>query len=161
MKRHLPQYSKSLVPIARLLRKQMTDAERKLWALLRRNQLGVRFRCQVPFGPYVVDFYCVKAKLVIELDGSQHYTDLGRQKDAERDNYLRGIGQDVARYSDIELLQNEDGVMQDIFEQVKARVGGLKDPLSRFLGFRSCRHKHNTNKAACRTAAQAGFWEAE
>jgi very-short-patch-repair endonuclease len=53
---------------------------------------------------------------------------LGRQKDAERDNYLRGIGQDVARYSDIELLQNEDGVMQDIFEQVKARVVGLKDP---------------------------------
>jgi very-short-patch-repair endonuclease len=66
----------------------MTEAERKLWALLRGNQLGVRFRRQVPFGSYVVDFYCPAAKLVVELDGSQHYTDNGRQEDEERDTYL-------------------------------------------------------------------------
>lgn len=145
LKKHLPHSSRSLVPIARVLRKRMTDAERRLWALLRRNQLGVRFRRQVPFGPYVVDFYCAKAKLVVELDGSQHYSTRGIQDDIQKDEYLHGIGQQVVRYSDIEFLQNEDGVMQDIFEQVNARVGRILDPLSRFLGFRS----------------QAGFWEAE
>jgi very-short-patch-repair endonuclease len=129
MKRHLPQYSKSLVPIARVLRKQMTDAERKLWALLRRNQLGVRFRRQVPFGPYVVDFYCAKAKLVLELDGSEHCTNIGREDDSQRDDSLRETGQQVVRYSDIEFLQNEDGVMQDIVEQVKVRAGRVLDPL--------------------------------
>ncbi len=86
MKKHLAQYSKSLVSIARVLRKQMTDAERKLWSLLRGHQLDVKFRRQVPFGYYVVDFYCAKAKLIIELDGSQHYTNKGTQSDIKRDD---------------------------------------------------------------------------
>jgi very-short-patch-repair endonuclease len=107
----------------------MTEAERKLWSLLRRNQLGVRFRRQVPFGRYVVDFYCAEAKLVVELDGSQHYTHSGRQKDEKRDTYVRQTGQEVVRYPDTEFLQNENGVIQDIFEHVKARVGRDLDPL--------------------------------
>lgn len=107
----------------------MTEAERKLWWLLRKNQLGVRFRRQVPFPRYVVDFYCAQAKLVVELDGSQHYTEKGRREDEERDAYLRQIGQSVVRYSDIEFLQNQDGVIQDILERVKARVGRDLDPL--------------------------------
>jgi very-short-patch-repair endonuclease len=106
----------------------MTEAERKLWALLRRNQLGVKFRRQVPLGPYVVDFYCANAKLVVELDGSQHYTENGEQEDKERDAHLREMGQAVVRYSDVEFLQNEDGVVQDILERVKARIGGDSDP---------------------------------
>ncbi len=70
VKSHLPQYSHKLVPVARMLRKRMTDAERKLWSGLRMNQLGVKFRRQVLLGPYVVDYFSAKAKLVIELDGS-------------------------------------------------------------------------------------------
>jgi very-short-patch-repair endonuclease len=107
----------------------MTEAERRLWALLRKNQLGVRFRRQVPFERYVVDFYCAEAKLVVELDGSQHFTDSGRKEDEVRDAHLRELGQAVVRYSDIEFLQNEHGVIQDIFDQVKARVGRDLDPL--------------------------------
>ena len=107
----------------------MTDAKRKLWSLLRRNQLGVKFRRQVPLGPYVVDFYCVKARLVIELDGSQHCSIKGRQNDVERDEYLRAIGQEVVRYSNLEILQNGDGVVQDIIEHVKLRSGSSSDAL--------------------------------
>jgi very-short-patch-repair endonuclease len=129
MKKHLAQYSKSLVPIARVLRKQMTDAERKLWSLLRGHQVDVKFRRQVPFGCCVVDFYCAKAKLVIELDGSQHYTNKGTQSDIKRDDYMRKIGCEVIRYSNYEIFENEDGVMQDIFEHVKVRTGKSLDPL--------------------------------
>jgi very-short-patch-repair endonuclease len=120
--KHLPQYSKTLVPIARMLRANMTDAERKLWASLRGNQLGVKFRRQVPFGRYVVDFYCPKARLIVELDGSQHHTIEGVRDDTERDNYLRQMGQEVLRYTNIEILQNENGVLQDILEHVRARI---------------------------------------
>jgi very-short-patch-repair endonuclease len=129
MKKHLEQYSKELLSIARVLRKQMTDAERKLWALLRSNQLGVKFRRQFPCGCYVVDFYCVKAKLIIELDGSQHSTNSGIRNDIERDHYLNGIGCNVLRYSNDDILENEDGVLQDIFEHVKDRIDKPLDPL--------------------------------
>ena len=108
----------------------MTDAERKLWSLLRNNQLGVKFRRQVPFGPHVIDFYCAQARLVIELDGSQHYSIDGIQNDLERDDYLREMGQEVMRYSNTEILQNEDGVLQDISEHVKLRLGLHSDPCS-------------------------------
>ncbi len=133
VKRHLPQYSSKLVPVARMLRKRMTDAETKLLSGLRMNQLGVKFRRQVPLGPYVLDFFSAKAKLVIELDGSQHLTSAGMRKDAARDNYLRGIGLEVIRYSDTEFLQNQDGVLEDIFEQVQNRTGQLLDPLSEIM----------------------------
>jgi very-short-patch-repair endonuclease len=109
----------------------MTDAERKLWSLLRRNQLGVKFRRQVPLGPYVVDFYCVKARLIVELDGSQHYSSEGVRNDVERDEYLRAMGQEVVRYSNMDVLQNEDGVVQDITEHVKLRSALVSDPLQR------------------------------
>ena len=120
--KHLPQYTPALVTIARVLRSNMTDAERKLWSLLRGNQLGVKFRRQVPFGRYVVNFYCPKAKLVIELDGSQHHAIKAVRDDTERDAYLRRLGHKVLRYSNIEILQNEDGVLQDILEHVRTRT---------------------------------------
>jgi very-short-patch-repair endonuclease len=122
MHRHIPEYNKKNVRIARLLRRNMTDAERKLWSSLRNNQLGVKFRRQVPFGVYVLDFYCPKAKLNVELDGSQHYTEAGRQEDAERDRYLRERGVEILRFSNIEFLQNEYGVLQAIFEKVQDRA---------------------------------------
>jgi very-short-patch-repair endonuclease len=97
----------------------MTDAERKLWSLLRNNRLGVKFRRQVPYGPYILDFYCVKARLVVELDGSQHYTPEGRQRDAIRDAYLRNDGLEVVRFLNDEVFVNEEGVEQVIYEKVQ------------------------------------------
>jgi very-short-patch-repair endonuclease len=97
----------------------MTDAEKKLWSLLRNNRLGVKFRRQVPYGPYILDFYCVKARLVVELDGSQHYTAEGKRRDAKRDAYLRSDGLDVLRFLNDEVLSNEEGVEQVIYEKVQ------------------------------------------
>lgn len=119
MGKHFLKYPRKNISTARMLRKNMTDAERKLWSLLRNNQLGVKFRRQVPIGPYIVDFLAIKANLVIELDGSQHYTDEAKGNDLKRDNFQRRQGLTVLRYSDTEFLQNIDGVMQQIYEQVQ------------------------------------------
>ena len=97
----------------------MTDAEKKLWSLLRNNRLGAKFRRQVPYGPYILDFYCVKVRLVIELDGSQHYTSEGRKKDAIRDAYLRSDGLEVLRFTNYEMLSNDEGVEQAIYEKLQ------------------------------------------
>lgn len=97
----------------------MTDAEKKLWSRIRSNQQGIHFRRQVPFGPYIVDFLAIKAKLVLEVDGSQHHTPEGRKSDAKRDAYLREKGLRVLRYSDIEILKNVDGVLQDIYDHIQ------------------------------------------
>jgi very-short-patch-repair endonuclease len=122
MHKHIPEYNKENIHIARLLRRKMTDAERKLWSLLRNNQLGVKFRRQVPFGEHVLDFYCPAAKLCVELDGSQHYSQDGLNSDAERDDDLRDHGIEVVRYSNAEFLRNPDGVMKAISEKVQDRI---------------------------------------
>lgn len=110
---------KRTIALARKLRKEMTEAERKLWSYLRDSQLGVQFRKQAPVGRYVVDFLCIKAMLVVELDGSQHYTQEGMLYDRRRDEYLQSRGLTILRYSTIEFLQNQDGVVQDIYEHVQ------------------------------------------
>ena len=75
-------YNKNLKQFSRNLRKNMTDAERRLWTRIRGKQLkGYQFYRQKTIGDYIVDFYCPKAKLVLELDGGQHYSDEGRGKD--------------------------------------------------------------------------------
>jgi len=103
----------------------MTDPERRLWGQLRGRQLGVHFRRQAPFGPYIVDFMAVRQRLVIELDGSQHYTKEGRRKDERRDEYLRGKGLTVLRFSNLEALQKTDGVAPKIAEV----LAQISDPL--------------------------------
>jgi very-short-patch-repair endonuclease len=119
MQKHFPQYSRRLVSNARRLRREMTDAERKLWLVLRGNPLGIKFRRQVPFGKHVLDFYCHEAKLNIEVDGSQHYTEEGRHKDGLRDAGLRKQGIDVMRFSDRDVLTNIAGVGEVIQEKLK------------------------------------------
>ncbi|MBI3764933.1 MAG: endonuclease domain-containing protein, partial [Ignavibacteriales bacterium] len=96
---HFEQYNKNGIPRARKLRREMTDAERKLWRYLRNDQLETKIRRQVPIGSYVLDFYCPKAKLCIEIDGSQHFEDEGLKRDQVRDNYLTERGIDVLRIS--------------------------------------------------------------
>jgi very-short-patch-repair endonuclease len=98
---------------ARLLRINMTDAERKLWSLVRRKQLqGFRFRRQVPLGRYVADFACMSARLVIELDGGQHAD--RSEYDQHRTAWLNGNGFRVLRFWNDEVFTNADGVLETI-----------------------------------------------
>ena len=91
------------------LRKNATKEENTLWyQYLRRYP--VQFRRQCPFGRYIVDFYCAKALLVIELDGSQHYEDINTEKDAERTAFLKGYGLTVIRIPNNEVNRNFRGV---------------------------------------------------
>jgi len=94
----------------------MTDAEKTLWFQLRKKQLkGYLFYRQKIIGKYIVDFYCPKADLVIELDGGQHYSEIGKTKDRMRDDILTGMGIKVLRISDREVFENIGGVMERIW----------------------------------------------
>jgi very-short-patch-repair endonuclease len=98
---------------ARRLRKQTTDAERKLWSALRQKQLdGFKFRRQVPIGEFVADFACLSERLIIEVDGGQH--DADREKDAARTAWLQIRGYRVIRFWNNDVLGNLDGVVQSI-----------------------------------------------
>ena len=96
------------------LRKEPPRPEAHLWYCLRRNQLGVRFRRQHGIGGYVVDFYCPKAALVVEIDGDSHYFDTGREKDRERDDYLASLGLKVLRFTNRDVMENRDAVVAEI-----------------------------------------------
>ena len=110
--------NKELVPVAKQLRKNMTKEERHLWYdFLRSYPLHI-YRQRV-LGKYIVDFYCAKAKLVIELDGSQHYDEEKMEKDAERTTFLEGYGLKVIRISNREINQNFRGVCEYIDAQIK------------------------------------------
>jgi very-short-patch-repair endonuclease len=99
----------------------MTDAERLLWARVRGKQLkGVQFYRQKPLGNYIVDFYCSAAKLVVEVDGGQHYAVEGIERDAIRERYLMGLGLKVLRFSNIEVLKNIDAVVQVIYDNIQS-----------------------------------------
>ena len=91
----------------------MTDAEKRLWSKLRRVQLGARFRRQQPIGPYIVDFYCAAARLVVEVDGGQH-SEMQRAYDSRLDGWLRDEGYSVLRFWNNEVLANTDGVLTEV-----------------------------------------------
>ncbi|MCQ4288707.1 endonuclease domain-containing protein [Pseudomonas stutzeri] len=107
---------------AKRLRSQLTDCERLLWRQLRNRQLGgMKFRRQHPSPPYVLDFYCAERMLVVELDGGQHYEEIGLEKDRLRTDYLERQGLEVLRFSNLDVLQNLDGVLTEILRWVEAR----------------------------------------
>jgi len=109
---------------ARELRKNMTEAEQVLWRRLRRKQiLDLPFYRQEPLAHYVVDFYCAKAMLVIELDGSQHNTLDAQQYDALRTKTLEAIGLRVLRFDNRQVLQELEAVIEGIVAAVEARLG--------------------------------------
>ena len=110
-----------LVPNARTLRKNMTKEERHLWYDFLR-QYPVRFQRQKVLGRYIVDFYCAKAHLVVELDGSQHYEERGAQKDAERTAFLKQYGLTVIRIPNNDVLGNFEGVCEYIDIAVKRSI---------------------------------------
>ena len=103
---------------ARALRKNMTKEERKLWYEFFKL-LPYSVHRQYVIGNYIVDFYCASAKLVIELDGAQHYEEDAERYDAERDEFLRSKGLTVLRYSNIELNHNFKGVCEDILNHME------------------------------------------
>jgi len=98
---------------ARRLRGDMTEAEKRLWYLLRGHRFGgVKFKRQVPVGPYIVDFASISQRLIIELDGGQH--DSQREHDARRTAWLEADGYRVIRFWNNEVFENLDFVLQTI-----------------------------------------------
>jgi len=109
-------YNTGLKKISRQLRSNMTDAEKLLWSRLRAKQLkGIQFYRQRIIGNYIIDFYCPKANLIVELDGGQHYTDEGKKKDKMRDDYMINQGYRILRFSDKEIFENLTGVIERIY----------------------------------------------
>ncbi|MDA8431295.1 MAG: endonuclease domain-containing protein [Geobacteraceae bacterium] len=108
-------YSRNLKQPSRDLRKGMTEAEQRLWPYLRGRQiLGIQFYRQKPLGPYIVDFYAPAARLVIELDGSQHYEEDHARRDADRDANLSSQGLSVLRFDNLHVLQETEAVLEEI-----------------------------------------------
>ena len=108
-------YNGNLIKYSQNLRSNMTNAERRLWSKLRLKQLnGYQFYRQRVIGNYIVDFCSPALKLVIEVDGSQHYSDDMVAADKIRDKYLSDCGFKVLRFNDYEVLTNTNGVVENI-----------------------------------------------
>ncbi len=118
-------HNKQLVPLAKQLRKEMTKEERHLWYDFLRGY-PVRFSRQKVLGKYIADFYSAEAKLVIELDGSQHYEEDEMQKDADRTAFLEGYGLTVIRIPNNEVGRNFRGVCEYIDSAVKQSLRQLR-----------------------------------
>ncbi|MCS6937071.1 MAG: DUF559 domain-containing protein [Candidatus Bipolaricaulota bacterium] len=103
-----------LLRSARQLRRSLTPAEAKLWRRLRCRRSSFKFRRQHPLGPFIVDFYCPSAKIVIEIDGDSHA--LQERYDRERTDWLNARGYRVLRFDNRDVLQNIDGVLTQILE---------------------------------------------
>jgi len=122
-------YDGRLKQFSRALRSNMTDAERLLWQRLRNRQLcGVQFYRQKPLLSFIVDFHCPKAKLVIELDGGQHFEPEHLAKDSERDMRLKSIGLKVLRFDDRQVMRETDAVLEMIYAEVVRRLKESSNP---------------------------------
>ncbi len=111
---------------ARRLRSDMTDAETRLWSRLRAHRLdGISFRRQVPIGPYIADFVCHRARLIVELDGGQH---VESASDAKRDAWLNAQGFEVLRFWNNDVMSNIDGVLEVIAQHVSSIPPSLTLP---------------------------------
>ena len=119
--------AKPATALARELRRRQTEAEVRLWSRVRNRQLGdLKFRRQVPRGPFVADFLCDEAMLIVEVDGSQHDDRLSR--DVRRTTYLESLGYVVMRVRNYDLLQNTDRVLDHICSSATAPKGPLIRP---------------------------------
>ncbi len=118
-------HNKSIVPTARMLRKSMTKEEKHLWYDFLRTY-PIKFSRQKVLGKYIVDFYCAEAKLVIELDGSQHYEEKGLAYDAERTAYLVKYGLSVIRIDNSEINKNFNSICEYIDRLIKQSLSQLR-----------------------------------
>lgn len=116
-------YGRTLKKSSRSLRMNMTDAEQLLWQRVRRKQIrSVQFYRQKPLLSYVVDFYCPAAKLVVELDGSQHFEEAHQIKDRLRDEALERLGLQVLTFDNRQVLLETEAVLTVIDEVVRGRL---------------------------------------
>jgi len=114
-------HNPTLTPRAKDLRKNMTKQERRLWYDFLRHYPAKILRQKI-MGVYITDFYCAKAKLVIELDGSQHFTEEGKQSDIARDQFLQTLGIKTMRYTNAEIDKQFEAVCADIDITIKNRI---------------------------------------
>lgn len=114
-----------LLERARELRREMTPQERKLWYLFLRKY-PVKIYKQRIIDSFIVDFYCSRAKLVIELDGSQHYTEQGLAYDRERSAVFSEYGIEVLRFSNLDVNRSFDSVCEMIHHTIQQRIGQLR-----------------------------------
>jgi len=108
-------------PLAKILRRNMTPWERKLWYCFLK-EYPVRFQRQKCIDNYIVDFYCFRAKIIVELDGSGHYNLISQQKDNQRTKKMEQNGLKVIRFCNIDIDKNFYGVCTVIDEEVKKRI---------------------------------------
>jgi very-short-patch-repair endonuclease len=115
----LPKAPKGATQRARYLRNNMTEPEKRLWTYLRKRQLGVRFRRQVPIGPYIVDFVALYINLVIEIDGGHHFDPVQSTKDNDRTTYLEHHGFRVIRFTNLDIFYSIEDVVESISEVIQ------------------------------------------
>jgi very-short-patch-repair endonuclease len=117
---------------ARHLRSVATGSERRLWLILRLfKHQGIHFRRQAPIGDYVVDFVCHRAKVIVELDGSQHGEPRNVRHDAKRTAFLESRGYRVLRVANTDLSSNRESIAEFILAEASARLRPPPDPLAR------------------------------
>jgi len=123
-------YKQHLKNKARHLRKNMTNSERVLWARLRGKQMfGIQVYRQKPIGDYIVDFFIPKAKLVIEVDGSQHSVSENVARDQRRDAYMNSVGLQILRFNSNAVLKETDAVVEVIARVVRERLNPCTAPI--------------------------------
>ena len=128
-------HSRRLIKFARRMREAPTDAEKKLWSLLRRGQLdGYHFRRQVPIAGYILDFCCLPAGLGVEADGGQHLDPDHEEYDRQRSEALRDKGIRVLRFSDIDILKHPEAVQQTIYHELTRGTDPLPSPPPEYRG---------------------------
>jgi very-short-patch-repair endonuclease len=111
-------YNRKLIPFAQQMQREMTRAEARLWFEILRD-FTPRVRRQRPFGRSIADFYCAACKVVIEVDGAQHFAPEGLVADAERTAFLEALGLKVIRFSNTDVLENLDGVRLRLLEVLR------------------------------------------
>jgi very-short-patch-repair endonuclease len=125
-------HNRRLIAFARDMRKNPTDAEKKLWWLLRRGQLeGFHFRRQVPVAGYIVDFCCLSAGLGVEADGIQHGDDGAVRYDRQRDEALLRKGIRIMRFSDENILKYPQAVQEEIYRRLVETPARSDAPLGK------------------------------
>ena len=113
--------NKKLKNLSQILRRNQTKEEKKLWFDFVKDY-EVQFNRQKIIGNYIVDFYCKKANLIIELDGSQHYQKQGEENDIKRTKYFEKLGIQVIRFSNYEINTNFNGICETIDDEVSKRL---------------------------------------
>ena len=108
------------------LRKQEISAEKILWGKIRNKQQGYKFKRQFSIGNYILDFYCPKLRLGIEIDGATHSTETEVKRDIEKEKFINRFGVKIIRFINIDVYKNIDGVLEEICNQCQKRGEELK-----------------------------------